>query len=93
MISKPGKPFIPAVFVHEVREALALCYKAFASQPGIFVWCADEIIYGIRTVDADKAWLLSVAFSTTAAFWLDLQTTHNLSARGPICHVGPIVTG
>lgn len=85
--SHPG-----AILQHEFLEPLGLSQKALAAHLGISVQRVNEIIRGKRGVSADTAWLLSKAFSTSPEFWLNLQTTHDLSANRPSRHVEPIVT-
>ena len=80
-----------AILLHEFLEPLGLSQKALAAHLGISVQRVNEIVRGKRGISADTAWLLSEAFNTSPEFWLNLQTTHDLSANRPTRHIEPIV--
>ncbi|WP_037333699.1 HigA family addiction module antitoxin [Salinisphaera hydrothermalis] len=75
----------------EFLEPLGLSQKALATHLGISVQRVNEIIRGKRGISADTAWLLSEAFNTSPEFWINLQTTYDLSAHRSTRHVEPIV--
>lgn len=80
-----------AILLHEFLEPLGLSQKALAAHLGISVQRVNEIIRGKRGISAATAWLLSEAFNTSPEFWLNLQTTHDLSAHRPTRHIEPII--
>ncbi|MDA3919973.1 MAG: HigA family addiction module antitoxin [Salinisphaera sp.] len=80
------------ILLNEFLEPLGLSEKALAAHLGISVQRVNEIVRGKRGVSADTAWLFSEAFNTSPEFWLNLQTTHDLSAQRPTRHVEPIVS-
>lgn len=78
------------ILLKEFLEPMGLTQKALAHHVGIPVQRVNEIVRGKRGVSPDTAWLLSEAFNTSPEFWLNLQTTHDLSAHRPAAHVEPI---
>jgi len=80
-----------AILLDEFLEPLGLSEKALVAHLGISVQHVNEIVRGKRGVSADMAWLFSEAFNTSPEFWLNLQTTHDLSAHRPTRHIEPIV--
>ena len=75
------------ILLKEFLEPLEITQKALASHLGIPVQRVNEIVRGKRGVTPDTAWLLSDAFNTSPEFWLNLQSTHDLSAHKPEHHV------
>ncbi|MEO8198230.1 MAG: HigA family addiction module antitoxin, partial [Thermoanaerobaculia bacterium] len=43
----------------------------------------NEIVRGKRGITPDTAWKLAQAFETTPAFWVNLQTNHDLARNRP----------
>jgi len=80
-----------AILLDEFLEPLGLSEKALAAHLGISVQHVNEIVRAKRGVSADMAWLFSEAFNTSPEFWLNLQTTHDLSAHRQTRHIEPIV--
>lgn len=79
------------ILVKEFLEPLELTQKALASHVGVPVQRINEIVRGKRGITPETAWLLSEALRTTPEFWLNLQSTHDLSSNRPDHHVQPIV--
>ena len=79
------------ILLHEFLEPLGLSQKGLAVHLEISVQRVNEIIRGKRGISADTAWLLSEAFNTSPEFWINLQTTYDLSAHRPTRHIEPIV--
>lgn len=79
------------ILLKEFLEPLELTQKALAAHVGIPVQRVNEIVRGKRGVTPETAWLLSEALRTTPEFWLNLQSVHELSAKRPDHHVGPLV--
>ncbi|MGN8159951.1 HigA family addiction module antitoxin [Salinisphaera sp. SWV1] len=84
--TRPG-----VILLREFLEPLGLSQKALAAHLGVSVQRVNEIVRGKRGISADMAWLLSEAFNTSPEFWINLQTTCDLSAHRPTRHVEPIV--
>ena len=79
------------ILLKEFLEPLELTQKAFASHVGISIQRVNEIVRGKRGITPETAWLFSEALSTTPEFWLNLQSTHDLSTTRPNHHVQPLV--
>lgn len=79
------------ILLKEFLEPLELTQKAFALHVGISIQRVNEIVRGKRGVTPETAWLFSEALSTTPEFWLNLQSTHDLSANRPDYHVQPLI--
>jgi addiction module HigA family antidote len=79
------------ILLKEFLEPLELTQKALAAHVGVPVQRVNEIVRGKRGVTPETAWLLSEALRTTPEFWLNLQSTHDLSANRPDNHVEPLV--
>ena len=79
------------ILLKEFLEPLGLSQKAVASHIGIPVQRINEIVRGKRGISPDTAWLFSETFKTSPEFWLNLQTTHDLSIHKPKHHVQPMV--
>ncbi len=79
------------ILLKEFLEPLELTQKALAGHVGIPVQRVNEIVRGKRGVTPETAWLLSGALRTTPEFWLNLQSTHDLSVNRPDKHVDPLV--
>ncbi|WP_328983531.1 HigA family addiction module antitoxin [Thiorhodovibrio winogradskyi] len=79
------------ILLKEFLEPLGLSQQALATHIGMHVQSINEMIRGDRSVSPETAWLLSQAFNTSPEFWLNLQTTHDLSRYQPQNHVQPLV--
>ena len=79
------------ILLKEFLEPLELTQKALAAHVCVPVQRVNEIVRGKRGVTPETAWLLSEALRTTPEFWLNLQSTHDLSANRPSTHVEPLV--
>lgn len=78
------------ILLKEFLEPMELTQKALAAHIGIPIQRINEIVRGKRGVTPDTAWLLSEAFNTSPEFWLNLQSTHELSSHRPERHVEPL---
>jgi len=56
---------------------------ALAAHLGVLVQRINELVRGKRGVTPETAWLLSQAFGTTPAFWLNLQAVYDLAVSRP----------
>ena len=79
------------VLLKEFLEPLQLTQKALALHVGVPIQRVNEIVRGKRGVTPETAWLFSEALCTTPEFWLNLQSTHDLSASRPEYHVQPLI--
>lgn len=80
------------ILLKEFLEPLGLTQKAFAEHLGISVQRVNEIVRGKRGITPDTAWLFAEAFNMSPEFWLNLQSTYDLSAHRPLVHITPLVT-
>lgn len=71
------------VLLAEFLEPLGVSQVQFAEHIGVPVQRVNEIVRGKRGVSAETAWLFSAAFGTTPDFWMNLQTTHDLTSNKP----------
>jgi antitoxin HigA-1 len=62
----------------EFMEPNGLSQNKLARDIDVPVTRISDIIHGRRGITADSALRLSVYFGTTAEFWLNLQTRHEL---------------
>jgi addiction module HigA family antidote len=73
------RPIHPGeILREEYLKPLGLSANALAQVLGVPANRISEIVAGKRDVSADSALRLARAFSTSAHFWLNLQTTYNL---------------
>jgi antitoxin HigA-1 len=72
-------PVLPgAVLREEFMAPLGLSGRALARELGIPSNRITEIVAGERAITAETAILLAQRFGTSAEFWLNLQTAHDL---------------
>jgi antitoxin HigA-1 len=79
------------ILLKEFLEPLELTPKALAKHVGVPVQRVNEIVLGKRGITPDTAWLFSGTLRTTPEFWLNLQSTHYLSANRPAHRIEPLV--
>lgn len=63
----------------EFLKPMGLSQSALAERMGVTRMRISEIIRGKRAITAETAILLSKAFGTSARFWMNLQTSHDLA--------------
>ena len=71
------------ILLKEYLEPMGVSQKQLSTHLGIPVQRVNEIVKGKRGISPDTAWLFSQAFNTSPEFWLNLQTTHDLSVHRP----------
>ena len=86
MATHPG-----VILLKEYLEPMKLTQKALSVHIGVPVQRVNEIVRGKRGITPETAWLFSEAFNTTPEFWLNLQSTHDLSANRPDHRVEQLV--
>ena len=79
------------ILLEEFMIPMQLTQVALADHLGIPVQRINEIVRGKRGITPATAWLLSQAFGTTPAFWLNLQMAYDLSRSKPKQAIQPIV--
>lgn len=79
------------ILLKEFLEPMGITQKALAAHIGISIQRINEIVRGKRGVSPSTAWLLSEALNTSPEFWLNLQTTYELSTYKPTSHVQPLL--
>lgn len=71
------------ILLEEFLAPLGQTQVALAAHLGVSVQRINELVRGKRGVTPETAWLLSQAFGTTPAFWLNLQATYDLAVSRP----------
>ncbi len=66
------------VLLHEFMEPMGISARALARDLVVPPNRITEIINGERVITADTAVLLERRFGTSAEFWMNLQTAHDL---------------
>lgn len=63
----------------EFLEALNMSQSELAQLMGVGRMRVSELVRGQRAITAETAILLSRALGTSARFWMNLQTSHDLA--------------
>ena len=71
-------PIHPGAFLRDELEALNVSARKFAEHIQVPHNTVTGIMNGQRSVTAQMAIRLGQAFGTTAQYWLNLQTIHDL---------------
>lgn len=88
MKTSPTIPLVPIgpalvspgeILDEEFLKPMGLSQSELARRMGVTRMRISEIIRGKRVITAETAILLSKAFGTSARFWLNLQTSHDLA--------------
>jgi hypothetical protein len=85
MKTKDSIPLGPAsvspgvILLEEFITPLGLSQAALAARMGVGRMRINEIIRGQRAITAETAILLAQALGTSARFWINLQTNHDLA--------------
>ena len=66
---------------------LGVTQSQFAKHIGVPFQRINEVINGKRGITAETAWLLAQALGTTAEFWMNLQSAHDLTRHRQERHV------
>ena len=66
------------ILEEEFSKPMAITQYRLASDIGVPRRRINEIVHGNRAMTADTALRLSEYFGTTAEFWLNLQSRHDL---------------
>jgi addiction module HigA family antidote len=73
-------PTHPGVMlVEEFLNPMGVTQSRLAAHIGVPIQRINEIVRAKRGVTPDTALLLSAALGTTAEFWINLQTAHDLA--------------
>jgi addiction module HigA family antidote len=79
-----------AILSQEFLAPLCLSQVALAAHMGVPVQRVNELVRGKPGVTPQTAWLLAQALNTTPAFWVNLQTAHDLALSRPEKPIEPI---
>jgi addiction module HigA family antidote len=71
------------ILLKEFLEPLQITQLKLAEILDVSVQRINEIIKGKRGITPDTAWLLSAFFKVTPEFWMNLQTSYDLSSHKP----------
>lgn len=84
MIPENRTPTHPGeILLEEFLKPLEISQVDFAQHVVVPVQRVNEIVRGKRGVTPKTAWLLSQALGTTAEFWVNLQSSHDLARTRP----------
>jgi len=79
-ISKTAHSIHPGeVLSEEFLAPLGITQYRLARDTGVSPRRINEIVHGTRAITADTALRLARFFGTTAQFWMNLQTHHDLA--------------
>jgi addiction module HigA family antidote len=71
------------ILKEEFLDPLGITQVAFAEHLNIPLQRVNEVIRGKRGVTPKTAWLLSQALGTTPQFWMNLQSSYDLTSKRP----------
>jgi antitoxin HigA-1 len=71
---KPGD-----ILEEEFLKPLAMTQSELATRMGVGKMRVSELVRGQRAITAETAILLAIALGTSARFWMNLQTSHDLA--------------
>jgi antitoxin HigA-1 len=67
------------ILAEEFLEPLGLSHRELARRMEVNPMRVNEIVRGQRAITADTALRLAEALGTSARFWMNLQTNHDLA--------------
>jgi len=67
------------ILTEEFLEPLGLSHRELARRMGVSPMRVNDIAHGKRAISADTALRLSKVLGTSARFWMNLQTNHDLA--------------
>ena len=71
------------ILLHEFLEPMDITQLKLAAVLGISVQRINEIVKGKRGITPETTWLFSVFFKVSPEFWMNLQTSYDLSTHKP----------
>ena len=71
------------ILLEEFLNPYGLTQVAFAKHINVPTQRINEIVRGKRGITPETAWLFAQAFGTTPEFWVNLQTTYDLTVKRP----------
>jgi len=78
-----NNPFHPGIFLQELLEEMNITPYRLAKDTFMPATRVGDILKGRRAVTPDTALRLAKYFGTTAAYWLNLQSSYALSQCHP----------
>jgi len=92
MIPEHRRPTSPGeILAEEFLRPLGLTQTALARHIGVPVRRVNEIVRGKRAVSPETAQLFAAALGTSAEFWMNAQSSHDLATHRIEVHVEPLV--
>ena len=92
MTPKHRTPTSPGeILVEEFLRPLVLTQTTFARHIGVPVRRVNEVVRGKRAISPQTAQLFAAAIGTSAEFWMNAQSSHDLATRRIEVHVEPLV--
>lgn len=71
------------ILLLDFLEPLEISQSEFARHLDIPIQRVNELVRGKRGITPETAWLLSAALGTTPEFWMNLQTSYELTSLEP----------
>jgi len=71
------------ILLEEFLKPAGISQVELAKHIGVPIQRVNEIVKGKRGITPETAWLLAQAFGTSAQFWVNLQTNHDLAKSQP----------
>lgn len=83
MIPKHRSPVHPGeILLNEFLEPMKMTQAALADKMHVPIQRVNTLVNGKRDMTPETAILLSRALETSAEFWMNLQTNHDLAVAG-----------
>ena len=67
------------ILSHEFLNPMKMSHRELARRMGVTPMRVNQIVRGKRAITADTALRLAETLGTTARFWMNLQTNHDLA--------------
>ncbi len=87
----PGRvPPHPGEFLREMLVELDVSQTTFHERTGMSMQRISEIINAKRGITPETAWILGDAFGQSPRYWLNLQSTYDLTRTKPARRAPPM---
>jgi antitoxin HigA-1 len=71
------------ILLHEFLEPMRISQLKLAEILSVSVQRINEIVKGKRGITPETAWLFAAFFKVSPEFWMNLQTSYDLSTHKP----------
>jgi antitoxin HigA-1 len=94
MIPQKRKATHPGeVLLYEFLEPMGITQLKLAAVLGISAQRINEIVKGKRGITPETAWLFAAFFKISPEFWMNLQTSYDLSTHRPEGNLEKLIRG